>query len=487
MIDLTTMTARKIADSVRRKELTAVEVAQSTLDQIGRLNGTLRAFITVTRDEAMAAAEQVDRQVAAGRGDALPLAGVPMAIKDSFWTKGVRTTGGTKMLADFVPTEDATAVARLRAAGCVLVGKSAMHEMAYGFTSRNPHYGDCHNPWDPTRIPGGSSGGNAAALATGMAFAAIGGDTGGSNRQPAALCGVVGVKVTYGRVSRHGGIPLSWSMDTVGPMARTVGDAAALLQVMAGYDPKDPTTRRDTVPNYLAGLNGGLKGIRIGIPHDHFMAMMEPDVGAAIQDALGVLKKQGATLVDVRFPPLDPVVGAHRAIIFSEAAAAHEELIRTRAGGLLRRGPAAAAVRAVPHRDPVSRRPAGAEEDHRRLSGDLAIVRRAGHADQPDRRASDRRDDDAVRRQGHPAGARLPRPDAAVQPDRSAGDLGAVRVHEGGVADRPPARRAAVRRGHALPRRRGLRGGDRLAFAHAGDRGEGKVMRRQGSRSGFPA
>jgi len=248
MIDLTTMTARKIAESVRRREVTAVAVAQAALERIGRLNETLRAFITITRDEAIAAAERVDQQVTAGRGNDLPMAGVPMAIKDSFWTSGVRTTGGTKVLADFVPTEDATAVARLKAAGCVLVGKSSMHEMAYGFTSRNPHYGDCRNPWDPTRIPGGSSGGNAVALATAMAFAAVGGDTGGSNRQPAALCGVVGVKVTYGRVSRHGGIPLSWSMDTVGPMARTVGDAAALLQVMAGFDPKDPTPDATTCP-----------------------------------------------------------------------------------------------------------------------------------------------------------------------------------------------------------------------------------------------
>ncbi len=334
MIDLTTMTARKIAEAVRRRELTAVAVAQASLDRIGRLNEALRAFITITRDEAIAAAERVDRQVAMGKGDGLSLAGVPMAIKDSFWTKGVRTTGGTKVLADFVPTEDATAVARLKAAGCVLVGKSSMHEMAYGFTSRNPHYGDCRNPWDPARVPGGSSGGNAAALATAMAFAAVGGDTGGSNRQPAALCGIVGVKVTYGRVSRHGGIPLSWSMDTVGPMARTVGDAAAMLQVMAGYDPKDPTTRRDTVPDYLAATATSLKGLRIGVPHDHFMAMMEPDIGSAIQDVLGVLKQAGATLVDVRFPPLEPVIGAHRAIIFSEAASAHEELIRTRAADI---------------------------------------------------------------------------------------------------------------------------------------------------------
>ena len=226
--------------------------------------------------------------------NSLPLAGVPMAIKDSFWTKGVPTTGGTKVLAEFVPGEDATAVARLKAAGCVLVGKSLMHEMAYGFTSRNPHYGDCRNPWDTSRIPGGSSGGNAAALATGMALAAVGGDTGGSNRQPAALCGVVGVKVTYGRVSRHGGIPLSWSMDTVGPMARTVGDAAALLQVMAGHDPNDPTTRRGPVPDYVAALKGGLKGLRLGVPHNEFLSMMEPDVGSAVQDALGVLKQHGS-------------------------------------------------------------------------------------------------------------------------------------------------------------------------------------------------
>ncbi len=331
MIDLMTQTARTIADSVRRREVSAVAVTQAALERIGQLNGALRAFITVTGEPALAAAAEVDRKIAAGQGKDLPLAGVPLAIKDSFWTKGIRTTGGTKVFADFVPNEDATVVARLTAAGCVLVGKSAMHEMAYGFTSRNPHYGDCRNPWDTTRIPGGSSGGNAVALASGMVLAAVGGDTGGSNRQPAALCGVVGVKVTYGRVSRYGGIPLSWSMDTVGPMSRSVGDAAGLLQVMAGHDQKDPTTRRGPVPDYLSALQGGLKGIRIGVPHDQFLAAMEPDVGAAIQDALGVLKQSGAALIDVRFPPLEPVIGAHRAIIFSEAAAAHEELIRTRA------------------------------------------------------------------------------------------------------------------------------------------------------------
>jgi aspartyl-tRNA(Asn)/glutamyl-tRNA(Gln) amidotransferase subunit A len=334
MIELTNLTATKVANSVRGKELSAVSVVKSALSRIEALNNPLQAFITVTAERALAAAERIDREVAAGRGGELPLAGVPLAIKDSFWTRGVRTTGGTKILADFVPTEDATAVARLEAAGCVLVGKSAMHEMAYGFTSRNPHHGDCRNPWDTARIPGGSSGGNAVALATGMALAAVGGDTGGSNRQPAGLCGIVGLKVTYGRVSRFGGIPLSWSMDTVGPMARTVGDAAALLKVMAGRDPKDPTTRSGPVPDFAAAVTAGLKGIRLGLPHDQFLTMMEPGVGAAFQDALGVLKQAGAAMVDVRFPSIDPVVGAHRAILFSEAAAAHEEMIRTKGADL---------------------------------------------------------------------------------------------------------------------------------------------------------
>jgi aspartyl-tRNA(Asn)/glutamyl-tRNA(Gln) amidotransferase subunit A len=237
-------------------------------------------------------------------------------------------------LADFVPAEDATAVARLRAAGCVLVGKASLHEFAYGFTSRNPHYGDCKNPWDRARIPGGSSGGNAVALATGMALASVGGDTGGSNRQPAALCGIVGLKVTYGRVSRYGGVPLSWSMDTVGPMTRTVLDAAAMLSVMAGHDPRDPASSKQEVPDYVDAPPTIPDGLRVGVPHNIFLEAMEPDVGAAVQEAIGWFKKAGATMVDVTFPPLDPVVGAHRALIFAEASAAHEPMIRTRAADL---------------------------------------------------------------------------------------------------------------------------------------------------------
>jgi aspartyl-tRNA(Asn)/glutamyl-tRNA(Gln) amidotransferase subunit A len=332
MIDLTATTAREVAQRVHDRQLSAVEVTRSALERIGRHDKTLRAFITTAGEQAVGAARAVDRRVAAGED--LPLAGVPLAVKDGFWTKGLRTTAGSRLLAGFVPDEDATAVARLVAAGCVLVGKSSMHELAYGFTNRNPHYGDCKNPWDPSRIPGGSSGGNAVALAAGMALAAVGGDTGGSIRLPAALCGVVGLKVTYGRVSRHGGLPLSWTMDTVGPMARTVGDAAALLQAIAGPDPKDPTASHVAVPDYLGRLGAGLKGVRIGIPHTVFFEAMEPEVGAAMQEALGVLKAAGATMSEVPFPALDAAVGAHRAIIFTEASAAHEEWVRTRAAEL---------------------------------------------------------------------------------------------------------------------------------------------------------
>jgi aspartyl-tRNA(Asn)/glutamyl-tRNA(Gln) amidotransferase subunit A len=333
MIDPTMATAREIAGGVRARQLRAVEVARAALDRIERLDPALRAFITVTGEAALEAAERVDRDVAAGKD--LPLAGVPLAVKDSFWTRGVRTTAGSKVLAGFVPDRDATAVARLKAAGCVPVGKASMHEFAYGFTSQNPHYGDCRNPWDPARIPGGSSGGAAVAVATGMAPAALGGDTGGSVRLPAALCGVVGLKVTYGRVSRSGGVPLSWSMDTVGPMARTVGDAAALLHALAGPDPGDPTTLgRPALPGPVpADGDAGppLNGVRLGLPHNHFFEAMEPAVSAAVLDAVQVLKDLGASLVEVPFPHLDAIRGAHRAILFSEAAAAHEHLVRTRA------------------------------------------------------------------------------------------------------------------------------------------------------------
>ncbi|WP_161602082.1 amidase [Tautonia marina] len=334
MIDLTQTNAREVARRVNAGELKAVEVARSALDRIEAHNARLRAFITVTAEQAMADAEAVDRAVAAGQS--FPLAGVPLAVKDGFWTEGVRTTNGSNALLDFVPEADAESVARLRKAGCLLVGKTLMHEYAYGFTSQNPHFGDAHNPWDPARVPGGSTGGGAIALATGMALASVGGDTGGSVRQPSALCGVVGLKVTYGRVSRHGGIPLSWSMDTVGPMTRTVDDAALMLSVMAGADPKDPTTLpAPALPDPIMPDGASdLRGLRIGVPTGFFFDVAEPEVAASVRDAVEVLRGLGAAIVEVPFPAPEFARAAHRAIIFTEAAAAHESTARHMNNGL---------------------------------------------------------------------------------------------------------------------------------------------------------
>lgn len=327
MIDLTTTTARAVAAGVNARRFSAVEVTRSAVERIEQLNPRLAAFIA-RNPGALEEAEKIDRAVAAGQP--FPLAGVPLAVKDSFHVAGLRTTAGSKVLGA-VAEGDAACVARLREAGCVVVGKTSMHEFAFGFTNRNPHFGDARNPWDPTRIPGGSSGGNGIALAASMALAAVGGDTGGSIRMPAALCGVAGLKVTFGRVSRAGGIPLSWSMDTVGPMARNAGDLAALLHVMAGPDAADPSTHSTAAPpNYVELLAGNdLRGVKIGLPHNHFFENLDPDVATATHEAIEVLKKLGATLVDVRFPSIEPVRGAHRTIIFSEATAAHDELVRT--------------------------------------------------------------------------------------------------------------------------------------------------------------
>jgi aspartyl-tRNA(Asn)/glutamyl-tRNA(Gln) amidotransferase subunit A len=333
MIDLTTTTAREVARLVNAGELKAVEVARSALDRIDRHNESLRALITVTAEQAIRDGEAVDAAVAGG--ESLPLAGVPLAVKDGFWTKGVRTTNGSKALLDFVPGEDAESVSRLRKAGCVLVGKTLMHEYAYGFTSENPTFGDAQNPWLIGHIAGGSTGGGAVALASGMALAAIGGDTGGSIRQPSALCGVVGLKVTYGRVSRHGGIPLSWSMDTVGPMARTVEDAALMLSVMSGPDPKDRATARSPeLPAPLVPDGSDLAGLRVGVPGRHFFDLAEPEVAESVRDAIEVLRGLGASVVEVDFPAVDLARAAHRAIIFAEAASAHEAAARDLGNGM---------------------------------------------------------------------------------------------------------------------------------------------------------
>src|SRR5215510_13207300 len=264
---------------IATKQVSPVEVVRVHLDRIAALDGTLRAFITVCADGAREAARAAEAALMAGQLVG-PLHGVPWAPKDLYSTKGVRTTGGSRILADSVPAADATVVARLAKAGAILLGKLNMHEFAYGPEGLNGHYGDARNPWDPDahRIAGGSSSGSGVAVAAGLAPGSLGSDTGGSIRIPASLCGITGLKPTYGRVSRAGVLPLSWSMDHVGPMTRTARDCALILGAIAGYDPADPSTSVLPVPDYLAALSGKISGLRVGVLGPFFLAGASPAV-----------------------------------------------------------------------------------------------------------------------------------------------------------------------------------------------------------------
>ncbi|MEK7219649.1 MAG: amidase, partial [candidate division NC10 bacterium] len=279
--ELTRLSIAEAGEQLRRRALSPVELTRAYLDRIQRSDGDLLAYITVLPGEALAAATAAEREIA--RGNYLgPLHGIPIALKDLVLTRGIRTTCGSRILADWVPDTDATVTTRLAEAGAILLGKLNMHEFAYGPTGVNPHYGTSRNPWDCQRMPGGSSSGSAVAVAAGLCAGALGTDTGGSVRIPAALCGLVGLKPTYGRVSRAGVIPLAWSLDHVGPMTRTVTDAALLLQVLAGRDPADPSTTDVPVPDYRRAMQGEIRGLRLGLPKDHFFERLDPEVRAAV-------------------------------------------------------------------------------------------------------------------------------------------------------------------------------------------------------------
>jgi aspartyl-tRNA(Asn)/glutamyl-tRNA(Gln) amidotransferase subunit A len=319
----------ELAPQLARRAVSPVELTRLYLARIERYDPTLRAYITVTAEAALAAARAAEQEIVAGRYRG-PLHGVPLAIKDLLWTAGVRTTAGSRILADFVPTEDATTVARLRAAGAVLLGKTNLEEFAYGATSINPHYGACRNPWHCEHLAGGSSGGSAVAVVAGLCAAALGSDTGGSIRQPAALCGLVGLKPTYGRVSRHGAIPLSWAQDTVGPMTRTVRDAALLLQVLAGPDDRDPACSAVPVPDYTAAVDAGVRGLRLGVPTEFFWERLDPEVERAVRAAIDVLAGLGARVEPLAFPHWPATAAAGATILAAEAATYHADWLRTR-------------------------------------------------------------------------------------------------------------------------------------------------------------
>ncbi len=305
-----------LAPRQRRKEVSPVELTRACLERIEGLNPTLNAFITVTAESALAEARVAESEICRGdwRG---PLHGIPIALKDLVDTAGTRTTAASAVFEHRIPTEDAVVVQRLRRAGAVILGKNNLHEFAYGGSSLVSFFGDVHNPRDEAHIAGGSSGGSAAAVAAGLCYAAIGTDTAGSIREPAALCGCVGIKPTYGRVSARGVIPLSWSLDHVGPLAATVADAAIVLQAIAGYDPLDVTSADVPVLDYVSALREGTKNLRVGIPRAYFYDDLDDEVRAAVEQALGVIRDLVAEVPDVRLDvPTDRTVQAAEAFAY---------------------------------------------------------------------------------------------------------------------------------------------------------------------------
>src|ERR1700730_2274757 len=299
--DLTRLTIREVAELVRKKKVSPMELTTACLARIDRFNPALNAFITITAESALEQAREAETEVKQGKWRG-PLHGVPIALKDLFDTAGVRTTAASGVFKDRIPTEDAEVARRLKAAGAVLLGKTNMQEFAFGGTSIVSYFGAVHNPWELSHIAGGSSGGSGAAVAGGLCYGALGSDTAGSVRIPAAHCGIAGLKPTYGLVSTRGVIPLSWSLDHVGPMARTAADAALLLQVIAGYDPQDTTSEEMKVPDYAQALRANVSSIRIGMPREFFFAALNPDIEVAMKDAVSVLEKLTAGIREDGLP-----------------------------------------------------------------------------------------------------------------------------------------------------------------------------------------
>ena len=316
---LSDLTAHELADRFAAGEATAVAATEAALERIHATDERLHAFLTVTAEQALRDAAAVDAR--RERGEPLgPLAGVPLALKDVLVTKGVRTTAGSKILDEFLPPYDATVVSRLRQAGVVILGKTNMDEFAMGSSTENSGFGPTRNPWDPDRVPGGSSGGSAAAVAAGQATLGIGTDTGGSIRQPASLCGIVGVKPTYGLVSRYGLIAFASSLDQVGPLTRDVRDAATLLEAIAGHDPMDSTSIPDTPTDFSSRLEAGVDGLRVGVVDELFLEGTDPGVLARVREALDRLERLGARLEPCSLPSFESALSAYYLIAPAECS-----------------------------------------------------------------------------------------------------------------------------------------------------------------------
>jgi aspartyl-tRNA(Asn)/glutamyl-tRNA(Gln) amidotransferase subunit A len=320
-------TIEELSALLAKRKVSPVELTEEFLRRIARYNSQLNAYLTVTPEHALAAARRAEKELSRGRraaGRQRPLLGIPITLKDNIWTRGIRTTAGSKVLRDFVPAEDATVVRKLARAGAILLGKTNLHEFAYGITTNNAHYGAAHNPWALDRIPGGSSGGSAVAIAAGLCPASVGTDTGGSIRIPAAMCGIVGLKPTFGRVSVFGTVPLAPTFDHVGPLARCVSDAAILLGVVAGNDSLDPTSSAHRVEDFAGALRKPLRKFRLGRPREYFWEKLDGEVRRATEAAIRDMEKHGATVREISLPHLSESADAAANISLAETRYGHE-------------------------------------------------------------------------------------------------------------------------------------------------------------------
>jgi aspartyl-tRNA(Asn)/glutamyl-tRNA(Gln) amidotransferase subunit A len=319
----------ELTEAYRRRTVSPVEVTQALLSRVERLNPTLNAFLSLTPERALEQARRAEAEIsrAERRGS---LHGVPVSVKDLFLTRGIETTAGSLLYRGWKPDFDATVVSRLREAGAVVIGKTHMHELAYGITNNNPHYGPCRNPWDTERIPGGSSGGSAVAVAAGLSYASFGTDTGGSIRIPASYCGVVGLKPTYGRISRHGVIPLSFQLDHVGPFARSVSDAVMAAEAVAGFDVSDPSSLPDPPPVWHRELKASISEWKIGLVRGSFVSRLQPEVQAGVDRAASTLETAGARVEEIEIPNAVEIGEIAHLVQMADGAALYQEQIRQR-------------------------------------------------------------------------------------------------------------------------------------------------------------
>ncbi|ROO28177.1 amidase [Salinisphaera orenii] len=322
MNDILSLSATKLGQKIKAGDISPVDAVDACLARIDATEPKLNAYVRVLADEARAAAKQAEKEIAAGQWKG-PLHGVPVALKDLYDLADVPTTASSRVRENWTPNADSAAAERLKAAGAIVLGKTHTHEFAYGIVTPTTR-----NPWDTERTPGGSSGGSGATVASAGAFMAMGSDTGGSIRIPAGLCGTVGLKPTFGRVSRAGITSLSWGLDHAGPLTRTVEDAATCLQVLAGYDPRDPGSVDEPVPDYSAGLRDGIKGLRVGVPTNYFFDQLDAEVEAAVRKAYEQLESLGAELVDVALPMPEQIVAVEFAILLPEASDYHRQMLR---------------------------------------------------------------------------------------------------------------------------------------------------------------